>query len=112
MSEAEIEAKIQEKDLTAPRITPRMIDDAVASVEFHVFSDGVLTVCCLTLKNGFTVTGESTCFSPENFDAVLGQEIALDNAREKIWVLEGYLVKQKLYESSITEELWNDRTHT
>jgi hypothetical protein len=53
-------------------------------------------VCCLTLKNGFTVTGESACASPENFDAELGRKIAFKNAREKIWQLEGYLLKEKL----------------
>ena len=52
--------------------------------------------CILTLENGFTVTGESACASPENFDAEIGKKIAYDNAREKIWLLEGYLLKEKL----------------
>ena len=56
-------------------------------------------MCCLTLQNGFTVTGESACASPENFDAELGRKIARDNARNKIWALEGYLLKQRLSET-------------
>lgn len=52
----------------------------------------------VTLKNGFTVTGESAAASPENFDAEIGRKIARQNAREKIWMLEGYLLKQRLHD--------------
>lgn len=57
---------------------------------------GLLTFCVLVLRNGFTVTGESACASPENFDPQIGRDIAFKNAREKIWPLEGYLLKQRL----------------
>jgi len=96
MSEQEIEKEIQEKGLTAPRLTPDAIDATIKSEAFHVFEGSQLTVCCLTLQNGFTVTGESACASPENFNAEIGQKIARDNARNKIWALEGYLLKDKL----------------
>jgi len=99
MNESEIEIEIQEKGLTAPRITPDMIEGAIAQTDFHLFSGSCLTVCCLTLRNGFTVVGESACASPENFNAELGQKIARTNAKEKIWMLEGYLLKQKLHEA-------------
>jgi hypothetical protein len=58
----------------------------------------LLTFCVLVLKNGFTVTGESACASPENFDAEVGRKIALENAKQKIWPLMGYALKQELYE--------------
>lgn len=90
-----LEKNIQEKGLAAPRLTPGLIDERIASAQYHVFN-GVLTVCCLTLKNGFTVTGESACVSLDNFDAELGGQIAFRNAREKIWLLEGYLLKERL----------------
>ncbi len=96
MSEAEIEQEIQDKGLNAPRLTPAIIDATIFSAQFHVFEGSCLTVCCLTLLNGFTVTGESACSSPENFDAEIGQKIACENARNKIWPLEGYLLKQRL----------------
>lgn len=97
MSEKEIEAEIQAKGLTAPRLTPELIDQAIASSQYHVFAGSQLTVCCLTLQNGFTVVGESACASPENFNAELGQKIAFQKARDKIWALEGYLLKERLY---------------
>jgi Phage protein (N4 Gp49/phage Sf6 gene 66) family len=56
----------------------------------------LLTFCVLVLKNGFTVTGESACASPENFDAELGRKIARGNAIAKIWPLMGYALKSKL----------------
>lgn len=96
MSEQAIEKEIQEKGLNAPRLTPEKIDAVITDEDYHVFEKTSLTICCLTLKNGFTVTGESACASPENFNAELGRKIARDNARNKIWALEGYLLKERL----------------
>ena len=91
-----IEKEIQEKGLNAPRLNPEKIDRVIESAEYYVFG-GVLTVCCLTLSNGFKVTGESSCASPENFDKEIGEKIAYAKAKDKIWALEGYLLKEKLY---------------
>lgn len=107
-----IEKEIQEKGLTAPRITQDHIDNVIVSEWYFTAHDGVngnygtfrdapsalglLTFCVLVLKNGFTVTGESACASPENFDPEIGRKIARENARNKIWQLEGYLLKEKL----------------
>ncbi len=100
MNNTEIESEIQEKGLTAPRVTSRRIDEVVVSESYHVFENSQLTVCCLTLENGFTVTGESACASPENFNKELGRKISKDKAKDKIWVLEGYALKQKLHETT------------
>jgi len=95
-----IESLIVAKGLTAPRITLADIDATCRGEMFHVFPGSMLTVCCLTLRNGFTVTGESACASPENFDAEIGRKIARENARQKVWALEGYLLKEQLYRST------------
>lgn len=107
MSDA-IEQEILAKGLTAPRVTPQMIDDAITAeysfTAWDAMGEGVprmeslklLTICVLVLKNGFTVTGESACASPENFNAELGHKIAKQHAKDKIWALEGYLLKSKL----------------
>ena len=94
----EIEQEIVEKGLTAPRITLEQVENTIESEQYHVFEGTTFTVCLLTLKNGFNVTGESACASPENFNAELGRKIARGNAVQKIWALEGYLLKQKLFE--------------
>ena len=95
-NEQAIEKEIQDKGLTAPRVTPQRIDEVIVGEEYYIFPGTQLTVCCLKLKNGFTVTGESACASPENFDVELGQKIAKENARSKIWPLEGYALKDRL----------------
>jgi Phage protein (N4 Gp49/phage Sf6 gene 66) family len=97
-SDQEIEQEIQRKGLNAPRVTPAQIESVIAKRQYHVFEGSQLTVCCLTLTNGFTVTGESACASPENFNADLGEKIALQKAKDKIRALEGYLLKQRLFE--------------
>lgn len=74
------------KTRNGPRLTPELIDSAIAKTQFHVFEGSCLTVCCMTLKNGFTVAGESVCASPANFDAEIGQKIARDNVRNKLWM--------------------------
>ncbi|WP_147127832.1 Gp49 family protein [Shimia ponticola] len=91
-----IEKEIQQKGLTAKRVTPEMLDAEIVSEQFHVFDGSCLTVCCLTLRNGFTVTGESACASPENFNAEIGQKIAKANARDKIWPLLGFRLRDEL----------------
>jgi len=98
-SEQAIEQEIQAKGLNAPRLTPDHIDRTILTEQYHVFPGTTLTVCCLTLRNGFQVTGESAAASPENFDVEIGRKIARENARNKIWMLEGYLLKQKLNEA-------------
>ncbi len=120
MTNKTTEQLIQEKGLTAPRVTPQDLQDNIASAHYFTAADGVagssgfdkevvwdgnpeildlLTFCVLVLKNGFTVTGESACASPENFDAEIGRKIARRNAEQKIWPLMGYHLKQKLSES-------------
>ncbi len=96
MSEKQIEQEIQSKGLNAPRLTPDKIDSVIVGEDYHVFPGTTLTVCCLKLRNGFTVTGESAAASPENFDIELGRKIARSNARDKIWALEGYLLREQL----------------
>lgn len=96
LNEAAVEKEIQDKGLNAPRLSPDKIDAQIASEAYHVFPGTTLTVCALTLKNGFSVIGESAAASPENFNADLGKKIARDNARNKIWAFEGYTLRNAL----------------
>jgi hypothetical protein len=109
----DIEQEIQAKGLTAPRITPADIEANIDSEHYFTAKEGqqgaarcfdgivpdalgLLTFCVLVLRNGFTVTGESACASPENFDAEIGRKIARANAVNKIWPLMGYALRSKL----------------
>lgn len=95
-SEAALELEIQAKGLNAPRLCPQDIDAAIVSETFTVLPSGRVTVCELTLRNGFTVRGESAVISIENFSAEIGQKVSRDNARNKVWELEGYLLRERL----------------
>lgn len=94
LSQEQVEAALEKQ--VAPKITPARLDEVIAKEEYHVFPGTNLTVCVLTLSNGFTVTGESACASPENFNAEIGRSIARRNAKDKIWSLEGYVLRNKL----------------
>ncbi len=113
MTDQTIEQEIQAKGLTAPRITPDDIKANIKSEFFFTAQNGVigansainggvepeltlLTFCVLILRNGFTVTGESACASPENFNAEIGRKIARENAAAKIWPLMGYELRSNL----------------
>lgn len=113
MTDQTVEQEIQAKGLTAPRITPAHIESVIESEWYINGATGVvpdafqppvpsghplelLTICVLVLRNGFTVTGESACASPENFNAEIGRRIAREKAVEKICPLEGYLLKERL----------------
>ena len=126
MNDQAIENEIKAKGLTAPRVTPADIEANIAAeiystgldcaaeaagdargvfnrikpdVDLTVVNDSLrlLTFCILVLRNGFTVTGESACASPKNFDAELGRKIARQNAVSRIWPLMGYALKEKLH---------------
>lgn len=122
MSDQAIEQEIQAKGLNAPRVTPADIEANIACEWYFTGAQAIvgagvaainaglnqypihdslhlLTFCVLTLQNGFTVTGESACASPENFDAEIGRKIARQNAVNKIWPLMGYALKQRLQEA-------------
>jgi hypothetical protein len=99
-SEAQIEQRIKDAGKTAPRLTPSQIDSCIAKEAYYVFPGTTLTVCCLTLTNGFNTLGQSAAASLANFDAQIGRDLAKAQARGKIWELEGYLLKQKLFESA------------
>jgi len=102
VTEQQIEEEIIDKGLVARRVTPEYIDSLIVDEKYYIFHNTTVTVCMLTLKNGFSVTGESACASTDNFDTEIGQKIARGNARDKIWMLEGYLLKQKLFEEQNT----------
>lgn len=122
-TDQQIEQEIQSKGLTAPRVTPADIEANIDSEHYFTASEGrsgaianetyvgrekptlgdgdllplqLLTFCVLVLRNGFTVTGESACASPENFNAEIGRKIARENAVQKIWPLMGYELRSKL----------------
>ncbi|NIJ34325.1 Gp49 family protein [Sphingomonas oligoaromativorans] len=91
----DVELKARLGAQTAPKVGPERVE-AVIAERLFVRPTGTLTICVLTLANGFTVTGESACASPENYNQEIGEKIAFDNAKQKIWALEGYALRDRL----------------
>ena len=81
-------------------LTEEDIDKKIKDKKFTILEDGKTTICNLYLENGYTVRGEAACVNPANFKKDLGEKIAFENARDKVWVLEGYLLQEKLFRSS------------
>jgi hypothetical protein len=124
MNNSQIEQEIQDKGLTAPRVTPADIEAEIAG-EYYASGAGafsnnrmptehyqtlrLLTFCVLILRNGFTVTGESACASPENFDADLGRKIARQNAIAQVWLLLGFRLRGRLV-ADANKARYNPRT--
>lgn len=116
-----IKSEIQARADKAPRVTPADIEAEIVSEHYFTAADGVLgeietrseamtdreraaisgpldllTFCVLVLRNGFTVTGESACASPANFDADIGRKVARQNAVAKVWPLLGFRLRDRL----------------
>ena len=97
MNEDVVEKEIQDKGLNAPRLSPADIDAAIVSESFTVLPSGKAMVCELILRNGFSVRGESACVSKASFNFELGQKIAREDARNKVWMLEGHALQERLF---------------
>ena len=125
--DAALEAQIAEKASVAPRVTPADIEAAIRSEHYFTAGDGsngaawleamddrtgainafdavpaprelhLLTFCVLVMKNGFTVTGESACASPDNFNEEIGRKVARANAVNKVWPLLGFRLRDQLH---------------
>jgi hypothetical protein len=97
---SEINEMLEGAKLEAPRITPEHIFSIIKDVQFEYRPESALTICIMTLRNGFNVIGHSAAVSPENYRKEIGEVVARKNAFEQIWQLEGYLLKEKLYLAS------------
>lgn len=78
----------------AERVTPDYMQSRIAKTEFHRLGETV-TVCSITLDNGYSVRGESACVNPENYNQQIGEKISFDNAFRQLWPLFGFLLAEK-----------------
>ncbi|HBT8865680.1 TPA: hypothetical protein MCM04_005106 [Klebsiella pneumoniae] len=111
----------------AVTVTPQSIEDKIAGVYYlnvgtalaavnhtvisqrqeinpnHAVELGLVTICIIVLENGYKVEGTSACVDPNLYDEEKGRKAAYENAFEKIWQLEGYLLKESLHEAKQTQ---------
>jgi hypothetical protein len=105
-----------EKILAAAAVAPRVrlgdVEQAIreGKVTYTVLPNGRTTVCCIELFNGrFSVTGESSCVSKENFNQALGEKFALERATEDVWAVLGAVLAYRLNKGELTSTTWLDR---
>lgn len=108
----------------ANRVTPQLIEDQIASEHYFTAFEGVIgnrlaqvdkekggfvtdddipgplalmTICVVTLKNGWVLLGKSACADPVNFDAAIGRSIAREDAVDQAWPLLGFVLREQLH---------------
>lgn len=93
-------SEITEEQLAAaakgPRVTSSDVYAAIVSDQYHHFPGTTHTVCCLTLKNGHTVVGDSACVIPANFNEEIGRQLAYEKAVDKVWEVLGYELRTEI----------------
>lgn len=82
------------------RVTKESIEAKITEVRYIVIPETTVTICIITLQNGYSVRGESACVDPANFNKELGEKYSYEDAFKKIWPLEGYLLKERVYKES------------
>ena len=85
------------------KVTKKYIESQIKETSF-TRPKGTLTMCFLTLKSGFILTGESACIDPANFDEKMGRDIAYENAFNKAWELFGFHMLQKQHDCALVIE--------
>lgn len=100
MSNEQIERDIEAQGLPAPRVTLEHVESVIVGETFTVLPSGKVMVCELTLANGFTVRGEAASVSRENFNEAIGMKVSRERAVQQVWMVEGYLLQQRLWEQA------------
>lgn len=80
------------------KVTEKQLEDLITDTQYYRFPGTNVTVCCLTVENGFNPIGSSACVDDSEFDPEIGCQMARKDAINKLWPLEGYLLAEKMME--------------
>jgi hypothetical protein len=93
------EAKAIVETKRAPRVTEQSIKSKIEEVTYTFHAH--MTICVITMKNGFFVVGKAAPADPQNYDIQVGMRYAYEDAFKQLWQLEGYLLREHLYEREV-----------
>lgn len=98
---------------TEPQRTAVSLNDIQAKVKkttYTLLPDGKTTICQLHMENGYTINGQSACVDPANYNKALGEKYAYEDAINKAWPLEGYLLAEEIFKRGpvIKTYSWRD----
>lgn len=81
-------------------VTEEQVNEIIAKSKVESIKMGQkTTVIHLTLPNGFEIVETAACVDAASYDHAIGEKIALDRIKNKIWLLEGYLLQSRIAES-------------
>jgi len=73
------------------KITTDDLHALISRTEYTRLAGTTKTFCHIFIgDSGFSVTGESACLNPADFDETVGRDFAFKDAFNKLWPLEGY----------------------
>jgi len=70
----------------------------VQKTVYTVLPDTTTTICQLFMENGYVILGTSACVDPSKFNKALGEKYAYEDAINKAWPLEGYLLAEEIFQ--------------
>lgn len=83
---------------TDNRVTLGSMVAKIANVEYiRPINLRHMTICVITMRNGWALVGKSAPVDAANFNLELGQKFAYEDALRQCWQLEGYLLRERLY---------------
>ena len=88
------------QDVFPTSVTLDGMQNKVKKTTYTVLPDTTTTICQLHLESGFVVLGTSACVDPSKYNQALGEKYAYEDAINKMWPLEGYLLSEKIYQRS------------
>lgn len=102
--------ELSARGATAPRVSLADMNAAIASEHYVTLGEvflgsephpahplDLMTLCAITLQNGFVVLGKSAPASPENFDAEKGRTFSREDAIRQLWPLMGFALRDRLH---------------
>jgi hypothetical protein len=98
-TDEQLQEQVEALPNPAPRLTPELISAVIASEGYTRLEGTNITICTLTLQNGHRVVGKNMGpVSDANYDQEVGCQYAFKDAYEQIWALEGYLLRERIYQ--------------
>lgn len=83
------------------KVTLADILEKIVATTYQVLPGTTTTICQLKLANGYTVLGTSACVDPSEFSSAVGEKFAFEDAIDKVWPLEGYLLAERRHAAGV-----------
>lgn len=73
------------KQCKYPFVKPEIVDQMIDHADYWHVPESSTMVCCITLKNGFTVVDHAACCDKRNFNEDIAKRLSFSKARDQIF---------------------------